>query len=459
MKRIIKYIIIFIITLVILCGLLVVTAKIPKELISENIKESTNAFKTNSEIERVVINRDYTYKHIYADAMILNIIYCIDSDTPMKSVMEARYYSKYKSDFIDYNDNEESIYEKINNKKISYDFNELVENNYEGNVQYMRYWHGSMSILRPLLVLFNLEQIYIINLIVLSILTIILLILLIKTKIKELVVAFIIALIMCAVIIVPSCLEYSWTYMIMLIASIGVIILDKKGKKVDVLFFVTGMVTCYLDFLSTEILTAVIPILIILVIKYKDGRITRFREGFKILLHSIMLWGIAYAGMWFAKWILASIILNINAFEYVIDEALLRINGANDLTTIENLQLNAIKKNLFTLYPINLEKSLTDIIPIIILIFEIIFIRKKDFQKLWFSALLLLIAIIPYIRYMVLANHSYNHYFFTFRSQMISIIAIILAIVYSIDKNIVKYKINMKNRRKNGINDINTMLK
>ena len=440
MKEIIKYIIIFFVTLIILFGLLVITAKIPRELISDNIKESTSEFPTSSEIDKVVIKRDYTYRHIYADAMLLNIIYCIDTSKPVQAVMEAKYYSELK-EIVNNFDQKEEV-----SKSISYDFNELVDGKHEGNQQYIRYWHGSMSIIRPLLVFLNLKQIYILNFIIITVLTIILLIMLIKTKINELVVAFIISLIMCFVITVPFCLEYTWTYMIMLIASILAIILEKRGKKLNILFFVTGIITCYLDFLSTELLTFMVPILLILVIRYKQNRLTNFKEGFKFLVISTILWGIGYIGMWFAKWILASIILKINAFDYVIDNAIERINGGNTaIIRTDNIYIRAIVDNLLTLFPINIQKRVERLyfIPVIIIIFVLVFIKKKNWRELWFPALLLIIAITPYIRYLILADHSYRHYFFTFRLQMISIIALILAIVYSIDKNIANYNINL----------------
>ena len=440
MKEIIKYIIIFFVTLIILFGLLVITAKIPRELISDNIKESTSEFPTSSEIDKVVIKRDYTYRHIYADAILLNIMYCIDTSKPVQAVMEAKYYSELK-EIVNNFDQKEEV-----SKSISYDFNELVDGKHEGNQQYIRYWHGSMSIIRPLLVFLNLKQIYILNFIIITVLTIILLIMLIKTKIKELVVAFIISLIMCLVITVPFCLEYTWTYMIMLIASILAIILEKRGKKLNILFFVTGIITCYLDFLSTELLTFMVPILLILVIRYKQNRLTNFKEGFKFLVISTILWGIGYIGMWFAKWILASIILKINAFDYVIDNAIERINGGNTaIIRTDNIYIRAIVDNLLTLFPINIQKRVERLyfIPVIIIIFVLVFIKKKNWRELWFPALLLIIAITPYIRYLILADHSYRHYFFTFRLQMISIIALILAIVYSIDKNIANYNINL----------------
>ena len=36
--------------------------------------------------------------------------------------------------------------------------------------------------------------------------------------------------------------------------------------------------------------------------------------------------------------------------------------------------------------------------------------------------------IIPYIRYIVLHNHSYVHSFFTYRAQMATIIAVVLIV-------------------------------
>ena len=55
-----------------------------------------------------------------------------------------------------------------------------------------------------------------------------------------------------------------------------------------------------------------------------------------------MEWGLAYVGMWFAKWIIASIVLKINAFDYVINEAIERICGDKQLlyTPLSVLQLN-----------------------------------------------------------------------------------------------------------------------
>ena len=360
--------------------------------------------------------------------------------------MEAKYFSP------DYN------------RFLTIDFKKMIDENKKANTQYMRYWHGSMSIIRPLLIFFNITQIYTINAVILTILAIILLIMLLKTKIKELVIAYIVGLIMCSVIIVPFCLEYFWTFLIMFIVSIIAIILNKKEKNLNAMFMITGICTCYFDFLTTEIITLLVPIIIILTIRYNQNKMTNFKSGLKFLFISTLFWVLGYVGMWLMKWILASIILKVNALDYVINAMKYRINGTgykhprNALKSRPDLPLKVITLNINTLFPLDIlnRLNLTKILLICIIIIEGIIIRKKDIKKLWFSGLLLLIALTPYIRYAILSNHSYIHYFFTFRSQIISIMAIILAIIYSIDKSMFK---KVRIRRKNGNNNINSVSK
>lgn len=428
MKRILKYIVIFLLVVAFLLSFLVATAKIPKEIISENVKKSERCFKTDFEIEEIDRNKEYTYLHIYADAVLLNIAYCFDENNPLESVLEAKYYveneRREKRGIFDYN------------------FRMLVDTKQAPNKEYIRYWHGSAGILRILLIFMDLGQIYIFNVIVLSILLVILLILLLKNKAITLAISLIVSLVMIVCIFVPFCLEYTWTFYIMLISSILSIIWKDKQEKLNMLFFITGMITCFLDFLSTEIITIAVPLLIVVVLQSKDKKITNGKEAIKLIIKSIFLWTIAYASMWFAKWIIASIVLKIDAFKYVKDKAKVRINGK--ISGIEKNQLwwYAIKRNLLTLYPLKLQKETSKllVIPIIMAILEVIIIRKKDLKKLWLSGVILLIGILPYIRYILLSNHSYTHFFFTFRSQIVTVMAVILAMVYSIDIDFWKKK-------------------
>lgn len=451
-KNIIKYTLIFIITVFILFSALVLTSKIPKSAIIKNLEESAIYYKSKMGIQSKKSILGYELLHYYADSMLLNITNYIDEDNPIKSSMEAKYYKVF---IIDTN----------------IDFVNSITQKQEPNKQYIRYWHGSLAILRPLMTILNIEQVYNLNKLVFSVLFILLTVLLIK-KYKVLALVFVLSSIMTTLFVTPYCIEYIWTVLIMLIVSIISIIIEKKGNNnLYVLYFITGIITCFLDFLSTETLTILVPIIFVTLIRYKENRLTNFKDGFKFIIISGMVWFISYALMWFAKWILASIILDMNAFDYVKEAAMFRIGwNIKDKPNLD-IYLTALNNNIRKIYLFKNIPISVMILGIIALISTLklvnrIIIKKKEKMKNDFCIkfLLLIVAIIPYIRFCVLANHSTNHSFFTYRAQLPSLIAIIFIVIYSLDKNIrEKIKIKLpkrknKNERKR-INNINSSTK
>lgn len=426
-REILKYMLIYVVCVAVFFGLLVIVAKIPKEAIQDNMKASVDFFKKNDGCDEIYKRREYSTLHYYADSMLLNIIYSIDSEHPIQSVMWDKYYFE--------------IYADINN-----DFINAVEEDLAPNQEYLRYWHGSMVIVRPLLVFLNIEQIYLLNKVVMYGLAFVLLILLFR-KSKKVAFIFFVALFVVAFPIVPFCLEYSWTFYTMLIASIIAIQIEKKGDKgLYILFLITGIITCFLDFLTTEIITLLVPVLLVLLIRKGEGRITGFKKCFKFVAFSCALWAAGYVGMWLTKWTLASLILRINSIEYVKDRAMLRINGLQGLKSRKEMYKGALYNNWHNLYPINIVKNKKHLLIYTIVFFSsvAIFIDWKNIKKKWFAGVLMLIAITPYVRYLVLANHSYRHSMFTFRTQIITVIAVIGAILETLNYRLLFKEINWR---------------
>ena len=430
-KEVFKYVIIFFSILILGVSLLVVTSKIPKEYIEKNIEESTPYLSKNTEINFIKRKHPFMWLHIYADEMLLNIIYNIDTSKPLESVLEAKYFD----------DGLASLKKQMEDKSQV------------ANTEYIRYWHGSMIFIRPMLTIFDIHQIYIINAIIIGILTVVLLSILFKKKQKLLVILFAIAFAMTGSIFVPFCLEYTWVYMIMLITSIIAILIEKKkngNKNLKVVFFISGILTCFFDFLSAELLTILVPLTLILGIRIKERRLGSLKENLIFSISSIILWAIGYFEMWIAKWILASIVLNINALDFVVDKALVRVNGAYEFENISEIYREAIPKNIFSLFPLNLLKEKFLLIYFLVIAVIAFLVLKKDKKELKNIVPFLIILILPYIRYIILANHSYRHYFFTFREQFSTIICIILIFIYGIDKNKFKREIKLKKKdRKN----------
>ena len=429
-KKVIHYIGIFILVLTLLLISLLATMKIPKKAIETNLKKSTEYFSNKSTIEMLQLRREYTYLHLWSESALLNIINCVDTDNVLESVMLDRYYQS-----------------EIDNPNI--DFIDVVQNNKEPNTQYLRYWHGSMTLLRPCLIFFSIQEIFNINYVIINILFFTLLIILLK-KNKKLALLYVISMIMIVFPMVAISLLYSWTFYIMIITSIIAIFIEKKGNEaLFKLFFITGIVTCFFDFLTTEIITLYVPILFVLFLRKQENKNFDFKESFKFVLKASLIWGLAYASMFLAKWLLASLVLKTNAFQYVSDNLKLRINGTENIITLKELYSNVIPLNFWTLYPIGNIKGTKRQIRLFfgIILVLVLLIDWKNINKKKYSILMLLIATIPYARYLVLANHSYKHFFFTFREQIITIIAIGLFIIENFNYNLWCKKIRIKKHK------------
>ena len=438
MKKILNYIIIFVLTVTSLFIALVISANIPRSAIEEKLKESAEFYKRKQAVFKVKKDEIYSYVHYSADAKKLDIIYCIDSEKSVESVLWSKYYRGEK---------------ETTNKS----FADLVENSKEPNRQYIRYWNGCMLILRPLLTIFNIEQIYLLNIFVLSILGLILFIMLFKRS-KKIAFIFLLSLILISVWYVPLCIEYSITFYIMIIASMIILKIEKNknnkskdeiDEKISKLFLVTGIITTFFDFLTTEILTVFVPIILILMIRKEEKRLSSLKDTFKFVIKLSILWFVGYCGMWLAKWILASLILNINAIEYVKNEAMLRINGLQglnnyvDLNNYEELYGNVIPRNLYAIpimnfIHINFYKISVKILTLIVLFIILIFIDWKELKNKKILLLFMFIGLTPYIRYLILANHSLDHAMFTYRDQIITIMCLIYVIINCFNYKLIK---------------------
>lgn len=143
-KAIMKYSIIFCVIVVSLASGLILTSCIPKEFIETNLQESAEFYKDKYGIQRLHPIREELKVHYYADSVLLNIIYCLNTEQPIQSTLWANYY---ETEHADTND----------------DFIKVVEEKENPNTQYLRYWHGSMMIIRPLLLIFNIKEIYLFN--------------------------------------------------------------------------------------------------------------------------------------------------------------------------------------------------------------------------------------------------------------------------------------------------------
>ena len=201
--------------------------------------------------------------------------------------------------------------------------------------------------------------------------------------------------------------------------------------------------TCFFDFLTTETLTVTMPLLFLLILRYEKGELDDLKQEVKRILAGLFCWGISYTVMFAAKWLLSAILLGRQAFGEAMSAAGERIGGTVHLgnTNLDpeatGMQrfLGALIRNQGSLFPFHhtmrMGTAALAFLGVLALCLSLIYLfRSKKFEgRLLLLGLLL--GAIPYLRYMVLENHSYMHYFFTYRAQLVTI-TMLLFVTYEL---------------------------
>ena len=404
MKSFIRGLIVFYGIIVIMQGLLCLVAVIPREKIKDNMLESGKYFHEREMLPMITNGAEGSMLHSFADETILSIAYYLNPEKPLESAIWSNYY--------------------VDGEHLNDSLLYAVEKDLPSNREYLRYWHGSVTILRPLHMIMSVKEIKVFNGVVLCLLCIILMTLLWRADYRLEAAALAVSLFLVSAWVVPFCLEYTWTFLIMLLVSIASVSMALKRQYSSFLYFLSGMITVYFDFLTAETLTLLIPLLLALRIRKKES------DNESIVIYSAkccMLWLCGYCFTWGSKWAIAADFMKQNSLIYVSDHVAERLYGEADLSHIEFLReaitLN-IKNQLFFDYGL-LGAAAFFIMAAVVFIFistGVIGLRKViDVQQIMLYAGL---GIIPYVRFLVLNNHSYYHSFFTYRAQMASVMAL-----------------------------------
>ncbi|MBR6221944.1 MAG: hypothetical protein IKQ71_00750 [Lachnospiraceae bacterium] len=412
LKEIGVYILIFAFSVGLLLSLLLLSGKISRNSIRKNMESSAEKLCEREVFFRAIKGVEASIVDRYADSIILNIAWCLDEEKPLESVIWSSYY--YTSEV---NENE--------------NLKEAVFHDKAANKQYLRYWHGSVACVKLFLLLTDIKGIYFINGVLLVVLFIALITMLIKRKAYDLALAFFIGAVLVNSWVVPLSLEYTWVFIIMLFMSILILKTYEKENELLLcaLFLFTGIITNYLDFLTSETLTLLVPLIIIMYFRLKKNGDHLFKTELLYAIKKAVLWGVGYAGMWISKWVIASLVIGENSFKYVREHIDERIGGDIGDRTLIGYIVGAIGKNIFKLVPACFGNVGMIIFGIVIFaLIYICYVYKKK-QVAWGKVgLYLLIGLIPYVRYAVLHEHAYLHNFFTCRAQLATVIAVILSV-------------------------------
>ncbi len=303
---------------------------------------------------------------------------------------------------------------------------------------YPRYWHGYLTFLKPLMIFLSYSQIRYLYMILYIVLFTAIVIMLSKRINVKASYTWTISLVMVYFIILPFSLQYSSVFFLMFVAMLW---LDKiyqgyNWKKMGIFFLVIGMITSYVDFLTAPLITLGMPLVYLILLQQKEYGEHSYKKNMCSVFANSLLWGIGYLGNWAAKWVLASIVLGRNIITDGLSQGISRVGGVEDQTS----KLGAIAYNLFAIIPPEIEgKDLKWFVlwgTIALVVLGAVFWKRHAQSSVIKSQIpLLIVAVYPYIWYVIMSNHSQIHYIFTYRMQMITVWAGLMLYIQSIVRN------------------------
>lgn len=423
------FVLCFSITLGILIGLFYLTALIPKEAFRDNLLASAEYLSEKEDEFYSLIEGDKrTLIHNYADVITFNIMYSIDGENVWDELMMSPFYS----------DNINQDYPLIELLQ------ERIVEEKQPDTLYDRYWHGMMVFLRPLFCMFTLTQIRMIMLALLGGLLVALSALLWRRRLQGLVAALWIAAGMTGYPMLSMCMEYVPVWLIMLGCSLAVFRWYHSDIVVTRISIVSGVCCAFFDFLTTETVAIVIPLVVVLCLRHKDGQIEDYLQGVKWLLAIGVLWGIAYIGTLFTKWVLSSIVLGQERISFAVS-MLLQRQGASSVQLGETIfpqQIAAVLTNIRLMLgmseAVSLESVFAGVLVVTLVMISVIYLFRKKGKECVLPGLLFLLGCVPIMRMMVLHNHSLEHCFFVYRALFATIVCVVAGFVYMIDWKMIR---------------------
>ncbi len=341
----------------------------------------------------------------------------------MENEGERPLYAFYRHSAIVDNHTDMLMYESL----LPSDQYNLVQASVSIN-HYPRYWHGYQVILRPLSILFHVQEVRYLGMLTFYLLFFWSAYLVAKKTGVPCAMLYVLTIASGYLGVVATCFQYLTSFYVLFAALI--VLLRRYGEvpgmNVAMFFFVVGMAENFFDFLTYPIITLGIPLIVLLWMRAREEG-ADVADNLKLTVQTSASWGFGYALTWVAKWILAAGILGVRYFWRSLSTAKYRMLG-NEEEPID--RIGTIRKNLKAWMNVQDEGLITwsKVALLILVIAVILVIVKKLMDKRTVCACLpmLLVASYPYLWFLVLSNHSQIHFWYTYRAQLVALFGILM---------------------------------
>ena len=286
-----------------------------------------------------------------------------------------------------------------------------------GGMGYARYWHGYTLPLRLLLCVLDVANLQMVLYFAQLALLVLVLFLMKSRGVGALIPGFFLSYFLLMPFSMSVCLQYVPVSMLMLAACALVLKWDEaidRAMTLPAFFAALGLFTNYFDLLTFPMVALGFPLILLLVLRQRRG--DTLCRLFFLTAFCGCAFALGYGGMWALKWVINGLIFGWDAFFAVFDQIGLRASSNGGTISrlgvmMDNLNVILAKKSYLLLIGVS---GLATLVPAI----------RERRMKIDLRALCLLLpAAAVMLWYLVMANHSFDHTYFTYRNASVMVLS------------------------------------
>jgi len=396
-KNLLLWSALFVGALVVGIVLLLLAAFVPNEPVKNHVFESIQLFAAQSDMFGIRNDCHYSVQDHFTDALMAEEAMMIDRNRPFQSVMRC----DFPFTGAPVNDLQALANGEGDNIRIR---------------DYARYWHGYIVWIRPLLALGTWQAVRGTTLVVISLLLILCLALWSRKKGVVYAVGISLPILMCFFPQAGISPQLSSVYFVGLTASIVLLSVPKICEDIrwsGGVMLLAGCMCSYLDLLTSPMIGLLFPLLTYCMMGKRD-------EGFyKRVALLLGIWFVGYFGFWLMKWIIATLVTDLNVIQSGFHNGRIRSYGFDEdfytWTTVFE-RVGEFLSEPFIYIPM--------------LLAAVIWLCSVKPKNILPNIYLLLIAIVPVVWMFVMRQHTaYHFYHLSWRNMIPSLIAILLFMI------------------------------
>ena len=287
-------------------------------------------------------------------------------------------------------------------------------------VGYSRYWHGYTLALRLLLCVLDTANLQMTLYFAQTALMCFILFLMKSRGLARLIPGFFLAYFFIMPFSASICLQFAPVSLLMLTACVLILLADERIEKAVTLpafFAMLGMLTNYLDLLTFPLVAMGFPLVLLLALRMDRG--DSGKALFVLTALCGCAWALGYGGMWALKWLLVGLAFGWESILSVFSQIGLRASSnAGTLSRfsvlMENLNVILAKKSYLLLSGLCVLATLAA---------PARALSRRGLRMDLRALNLLLPAAAVCMWYIVMANHSHDHTYFTYRNAAVMVFA------------------------------------